>query len=265
MLEQIGDEKANINMSDPEAKLMNHKDGRSLPSYNHQSAVDGALGVTCVVKTEDRCDGEQDLLELADEAKRNTGEEHQNILADSAFGGYGVYQEIAEERSEDFYVPDRRRATDEKGQTSKGKFCGSQFDRREDGTIICPAGQPMELREQRRQGDHTELIYAGTACGSCRLQQKCTKGEVRRVSIDSREPLRRQMRQKLDTDRGREIYMKRQGIVEAVHGNDQRNKGWRQHLLRGKAKASLEFMLVRIGANLGKIVAYRSREVLALA
>ena len=41
MLDRIGEEQANINMTDPEAKVMRHKDGRSLPSYNHQSAVDG--------------------------------------------------------------------------------------------------------------------------------------------------------------------------------------------------------------------------------
>ena len=72
------------------------------------------------------------------------------------------------------------------------------------------------------------------------------------------------MREKLRTDKGREIYMKRQGIVEAGHGNDQHNKGWRQHLLRGKAKAALEFMLIRIGSNLGKIARYRRTELLAM-
>ena len=49
-----------------------------------------------------------------------------------------------------------------------------------------------------------------------------------------------------------------------MHGDDQRNKAWRQHLLRGKAKAALEFMLVRIGSNLSKIAKYRPGELLAL-
>ena len=58
--------------------------------------------------------------------------------------------------------------------------------------------------------------------------------------------------------------VKRQGIVEAGHGDDQHNKGWRQHLLRGKAKATLEFMLVRIGSNLSKIAMHKPMELLAL-
>jgi len=58
--------------------------------------------------------------------------------------------------------------------------------------------------------------------------------------------------------------MERQGIVKPVHGDDQKNKGWRQHHLRGLAKASLEFMLIRIGSNLGKIARYRARELMLM-
>ena len=57
--------------------------------------------------------------------------------------------------------------------------------------------------------------------------------------------------------------MKRQGIVEPVHGDDQQNKGWRQHRLRGKAKAALEFTPVRIATNVGKIARYRAMELMA--
>jgi len=73
------------------------------------------------------------------------------------------------------------------------------------------------------------------------------------------------MREKLSGDEGREIYMKRQGLVEPLHGDDQKNKGWRQHHLMGFAKAAGEFLLIRIATNLGKNVRYRSSEVLAMA
>ena len=264
ILEKIGDENANINMTDPEAKVMRHKDGRSLPSYNHQSAVDGKYGVSCAVKTEDRCDGDLDLFELVDQAKENTGEGHENVMADSAFGGYEVFQKMEQERSEQFFVPDTGFAAAEKGEGDKGKFDGSRFEKREDGTVICPGGHPMVLKAERQEESHTLRIYAGTACGACPQRENCTTAKQRTLNVDSREPLREAMREKLRTDRGREIYMKRQGIVEPVHGDDQRNKSWRQHLLRGKAKAALEFMLVRIGSNLSKIAKYRPGELLAL-
>jgi len=120
------------------------------------------------------------------------------------------------------------------------------------------------LKAERQQESHTVRIYAGTACEGCLLRENCTTASQRTLNVDSREPLCEQMREKLRTDRGREIYMKRQGIVEAGHGDDQHNKGWQQHLLRGKAKAALEFMLVRIGSNLSKIATHKPMELLAL-
>jgi hypothetical protein len=73
------------------------------------------------------------------------------------------------------------------------------------------------------------------------------------------------MREKLSSEAGREMYMKRQGTVEPVHGDDQKNKGWIQHHLRGLEKAAGEFLLIRIATNLGKIVKFRSSELLGMA
>jgi len=52
--------------------------------------------------------------------------------------------------------------------------------------------------------------------------------------------------------------------VEPLHGHDQKNLGWRQHYLRGLAKAALEFLLVRMARNIGKIARYKARELLAM-
>jgi transposase len=264
MLEEIEDEKANINMTDPEAPVMRHKDGTSVPSYNHQSAVDGKFGITCAVKTEDRSDTEEDMFPLVDAAAENTGARHENVMADSAFANYEVLVDVEEKRSEEYYVPDKRFKVVESGTAAKGRFDGENFERREDGKVICPEGREMELKsEVVKEDGHTESKYEGVGCAECACREKCTKAKKRTLSVDSREPFRELMREKLRSDEGREIYIKRQWIVEAGHGDDQKNKGWRQHLLRGKAKASLEFMLMRIGANLGKIARYRPGELLA--
>ena len=53
-------------------------------------------------------------------------------------------------------------------------------------------------------------------------------------------------------------------VYGSLHGNDQKNKKWTQHLLRGIKKTEIEFMLIRIGSNLGKIIRYRSNELLAM-
>ena len=113
------------------------------------------------------------------------------------------------------------------------------------------------------QGDEMEK-YSGIGCTDCPLKEKCTKGKQRFLYVDLRMEYREKMREKLSSDKGREIYMKRQGLVEPLHGDDQKNKGWRQHHLRGLAKATGEFLLIRIATNLAKIIKYRSDEFFML-
>ena len=55
------------------------------------------------------------------------------------------------------------------------------------------------------------------------------------------------------------------GLVEPLHGDDQKNKGWKQHHLRELEKAMGEFILVRIATNLAKIIKYKSDEFFMLA
>ena len=73
------------------------------------------------------------------------------------------------------------------------------------------------------------------------------------------------MRQKLDSKEGKYQYSLRQGIVENPHGHDQRNLGWRQHHLRGLENAAIEFMLIRIGSNIGKIIKYAKKQLFTVA
>ena len=134
--------------------------------------------------------------------------------------------------------------------------------------MSCPQGRQMKLvREVRFEDGHTERTFAGTGCAECPKRGECTKAKdgTRRVSYDSREEFREVMRERLQSPEGRETYSKRQGIVEPNHGHDQKNLGWRQHHLRGLGKASLEFLLVRLAGNIGKIARYKAREFLARA
>lgn len=261
-LEALEDEEATVNMTDADAKVMKHKDGRSLPSYNHQSAVDGKLGVVCAVTTSDKPDKPEDLFSMVDQAKENTGQGHKNVLADPGFCNYETLKEAACTRTEEYFVPDKLFEGSE--NRSRGKYDKDNFQKK-DGTVICPEGKPMQLKTVIPHEDgHTVSVYEGTECETCSKREKCTTGGKRTVAVDSREPFREMMREKLRSDHGQETYMKRQGIVEPIHGDDQKNKGWTQHHLRGNTKAALEFMLVRIATNLGKIVRYRAMRLMAV-
>jgi len=264
VLEELNDEEKRINMVDPDAPIMTHKDGQKLPSYSHQSARDGKCGVVTAVQSTQNNDLPEDLLPLVDQSIENTGERHDKVTADCGFCDYEVLQKVEEEREEDFHIPDRRFSA--AGKEGKGKFPIEKFEKDGDGGYECPAGNPMEYKRTINFDDgHRVDVYQGTACADCPLKDRCTVGKKRNISIDSRVPYRDIMRDKLKSEEGRETYMKRQGLIESIHGDDQKNKGWIQHHLRGFKKASAEFVLVRIATNLALMIKHRDKEILAWA
>ena len=263
-LEALGDEEKRINMTDSDAPVMRHKDGTSKPSYTHQSAADEKYGVVTAARTTQSSDNPDDLLEVVDLSNENTGGEHENVSADCGFCDYDILEKV-EERSEEFYVPDRLFENSKQDASEKKKYGLEDFSKDAEGNYTCPAGNSMKYVGVVRnsQGDEMEK-YSGIGCTDCPLKEKCTKGKQRFLYVDLRMEYREKMREKLSSDKGREIYMKRQGLVEPLHGDDQKNKGWRQHHLRGLAKATGEFLLIRIATNLAKIIKYRSDEFFML-
>ena len=263
-LEALKDEEKRVNMTDEDAQVMKHKDGTSKPSYNHQSAVDGKYGVTTAVRTTQSGDCPEDIELIVDASNANTGGSHEAVSADSGFCSYEMLENI-EERAEEFYVPDQRFEESKKDPEEKKKYSTEDFHCDEDGNYTCPAGHPMRFVGTFDGAEGSRLNrYVGTACADCPMKGKCTKAPVRRLQVDTREPYRRKMREKLRSDEGREVYMKRQGLVEPSHGDDQKNRKWNQHHLRGIEKATVEFVLIRIAANLGKIIKFKTDELLAM-
>ena len=268
-LESMEDEKASINMVDADAKIMSHKDRRILPSYNHQSAVDGNFGITCAVATTQSGDVPADLFSLVDAAEANAGKPFVSVLADSGFSDYETLRAMEEDRDETFHVPDKMQEVVDRGETTRGEYNKSRFSVNEDGTAMtCPKGKAMQMAGEKQCEDgHTERTFVGLGCAECPVRSACTKAKdgKRQVSYDSREPFREVMRERLRSSEGREAYRQRQGIVEPTHGHDQKNLGWRQHHLRSLAKATLEFQLLRLAGNIGKIARYKAQELLAMA
>lgn len=255
------EESDNVNFTDKDAKLMSHKDGKKTPSYNHQSAADGKHGITVAVQTNcDAFDHGRHLLPLVDQSKKNTGNSFKHVIADRGFCDFERLIEI-KDREEDFYLPDR----DYKKQYKKNNlFAQNKFAQDEQGRWVCPAGRTMYSKGTYTKPDGAKIkLYMGKNCDTCILKSKCTKGKSRQIGIDYRIQYRTEMREKLDTDKGRAIYSKRQGIIEPPHGHDQKNLGWRQHHLRGIDNAALEFMLIRIGSNIGKIIRHAGEKMLA--
>ena len=253
----------NTNITDKNAKVMKFKDSTFKPAYNHQSAVDGLFGITTAVETTQNNDLAEDLKPLVKKSVSNTQSNHENVLGDCAFNNYENIEELLSDKNkEKYFVPDRQFEREENGE--KGKYDLSKFVIKDSETVFCPEGKKMKKIQKKYYNGYRNYIYEGLECGSCLNRPECTSGNKRIIEIDGRMKSRDKMRERLKSDEGKKIYSKRKEIIENLHGNDQKNKKWTQHLLRGIKKAEIEFMLIRIGSNLGKIIRYRSNELLAM-
>jgi len=57
-----------------------------------------------------------------------------------------------------------------------GRFTGSDFPLQPDGTLRCPAGQPLHLQERRREADGSlRMVYGASirSCRPCPLREQC--------------------------------------------------------------------------------------------
>ena len=89
------------------------------------------------------------------------------------------------------------------------------------------------------------------------MRDVCTKAKKggRTISRDDQEPLRQQMREKVSSEAGVQVYKRRKAIVEPVWGQIKRVMGFRQVSLRGLTAVRDEFLMVCGAYNLRKITA----------
>lgn len=186
----------------------------------------------------------------------------------------------------DAYVPDpkfrqrdprlqdaarHRRPTDKHKQQykSKRRWFGPEdfkYDPQSD-RLICPAGKQLYRAGRdlaHRGGFRVDAFRASKAdCLQCPLRQRCLQkpasGNPRQVRLfqgRTSETLTTQMKDKIDTPEGREIYSQRLGIVEPVFGHIAGHKRMDRSTLRGRIKVNIQWKLYCMVHNLEKVARY---------
>lgn len=186
----------------------------------------------------------------------------------------------------DAYVPDpqfrkrdvrfsdagrHRRSVDKRHEKYKSKkryFSVEDFkldDRT--GKLICPAGHGLYVRNRNftTADGYKAIAYQAPkrACSDCQLRSKCLRKPDTTVSRQvhvfyGKRPgsITDQMKEKIDTEKGRRIYSKRLGIVEPVFGNIRTCKRMDRFTLRGGVKVNIQWMLYCLVHNIEKIINY---------
>ena len=271
--------------TDPDARSMKDKEGRSKPNFNTQIAVDDAYGVIVAADVNDATDDSGQLATMVEQVIDNCGDKPGAISADSQYNT-GPDLAAMEEREIDCYLPDAGANSaaarpDEARQEALARVAEGQalsesqwaalprnnkklidrsafvYDERKD-EYRCPAGQTLVFlrisRDKKKWGTAQRRQYGGcAACAGCPQAKLCCKNSDtgRVVSRDQYEPQRERLRRRMDTQAGRAIYKRRKCTVEPCFGHIKHNMGVRRFMRRGIEKVKTEWSMVCTAVNLG--------------
>jgi len=248
-----------INVTDNDATIMKHKGGNKKPSYNGQVAVDDKEQV---IVAADLVVAENDVHQVDPMIQHiwaTLGYKPTILLADAGYFSYDNL-ELLKRNEIDAYIPDNFFKVEGRGKSKWFRKSIFRFDEEKD-CYYCPAGITMPfIRIQKRKDEPDLKQYVCNFCSDCILKKACTKAENRIISRDPREHLLVEMRAKLRTVEGEELYQERMYTAEPVFGQMKHNRGFWEFLLRGKEKVNVEFLMMCIVHNIGKIEGFVKRE-----
>lgn len=250
---QGADEKKKLNLTDSGAPIMKGKKGYFDTFYNVQIGCDKNQLITYCDVVIDQNDKAQ-LIPVLSGIAENTGRPVKIALADA---GYNNLDALAymKQQNIDGYVAYEAMSTDFSDKPyHKANF---KYDEQED-IYICPAGNSLSFYRESfdKSNGHTYKNYKTDACFNCPFKEQCISPSRKRrvIKREVRQYLRDQMKQKLDTPEGKQIYQQRFHPVEAIFGQLKYNLGYQQFLLRGIQKVKAEFTLMCIAHNMRKMI-----------
>lgn len=250
------EEKKQISFADHDARIMGKK-GDFDYRYNAQISVDRDNQIIVGQHVSQHANDKQEVKPSLEAIKDATnGQLPKKMSADNGYmSGDNLYA-LEKSGIESYLATDKgeKRAKipldDSNRRLVKADFA---YDQAADH-FRCPGGQVLRLRRETQEG---KKLYQGHAdiCATCPYTSRCcqsTKGEARTITTDDKEPLRQQMRVKMEQQASQAIYKERKVIVEPVFGHI-KNSGFRGFSVRGHEKTAGEFSLVCAVHNIKKI------------
>ena len=260
-LEILGDRNSYAK-TDTDATFMRMKDdhmgnGQLKAGYNIQISTENQI-ITHYSVHQNRTDYHTLTPHLAG-FEDQYGKQSTVIVADAGYGSEENY-DILSKKGIEYYIP---YANFRKEQSKKFKdnpfhpqnlFYNAELD-----FLVCPMGQRMEKKYVKKSKtdngfEQTSTIYEAKNCEGCPLRAMCHKSkENRQIAINHKlNTLKATVKERLTSDKGKEIYKKRCIEPEPVFGNLKQNKGFRRFTLRSIPKVSIEFGLYAIAHNFAK-------------
>jgi hypothetical protein len=253
-------EGARVSVSEPEARIMKHRDNAFAPSYNVQVSTEARSGVIVGVDLRQQADDSGALDAAMEEVKKNLGREPKQVVVDGGFTNQRTVEQM-EARGIDFIGslrdPKERSEAAMKSVGIDPSYAPHFFVfQPETNTLCCPAGKQLKYVRQSRKGDRRYRQYQadGAECSGCEQQPRCcpkSPAEGRTVSRLEQEPaIMVRFRSKMASEEAQTIYKRRGAVAEFPFAVLKERFGLRKFRVFGIAKARMEALWVCLAYNL---------------
>lgn len=268
MLDKMQSERIEeISTTDPDARMMSANNNGVDVSYNVQTTVDSkhSLVLDCEVINNPADHGQLSIM--GKRARRIFGMKNKRlkVLADK---GYHSTKDIikCEKGKLTAYIAKPGHSSNKEEEFQLDKF---KYDAEKD-VYICPTGQTLYSSGKPRKAHDVEYqnYKNNRACKTCEQKDRCTTNtRGRTVSRNCNQELIDKIERR--TEKNKQLYKKRQMIVEHPFGTVKRQWGFYYFLTRGlqsvKTEASLMFLAYNFRRVLNIVGIQGIKERLSLA
>ncbi len=236
--------------------------GQLKPAYNVQIATENQFITNFGIYR--RPGDTATLIPFLEDFKSKYGFISDKIVADSGYGSEQNYDYLVENNVDDFikfsyFHKEQKRNFKLDPSKKENLYYNSSGD-----YYICPMGQKMRkiytCRAVTDLGYVTEkTFYKAIRCDGCPMRGVCNKSKTNKIiSVNQNlEKHKERVREHLNCFEGRYHRSQRPIEPEAVFGQIKYNKKFNRFLLKGLAGTTVEFGLVAIAHNLGKLIKAR--------
>jgi transposase len=249
-----------INIVEPDAKMMMHSGGKGMPSYNAQIGVDTKSGIIVSNDVVQERNDEKQFARQYENTERNLGkDEVRKYIADS---GYSSFDEIVNtiEKDIDAYIGDPRNKEKPKEEENTDKTFtkeGFIYDKGSD-CYKCPNNKILHYSNSASTKRGELKTYKTSECKECKYLDRCHTvkseyGKYKKILRDKREAFADLMREKMSGKVGEEMMKLRAQTVEPVFGNLKSNLGFKRFRMSGLNNVRGEFNLMCIAHNINKL------------
>ena len=192
--------------------------------------------------------------------KETLGQMPETLVADAGYGSEQNY-EYLENNGVEAYVKFNNFHKEQTKQWKNDPFRPENLHYNDQhDCYYCPMGQPMRFignRSYKTRIGYDQLYRMCQAqnCKGCPMRGPCHKAKGnRKIEVNPRLiHYKNLVRERLNSERGRQYRSQRPVEPETVFGNIKNNHGFRRFMLRGLEKVEIEAGLLALAHNLAKL------------